>query len=443
MSIRARLLLAATAVLLAFIALCGAGLETAFKASALGAEENRLRGIVYALLGAAEQDEGAALTITDSDLPDQRLRQPDSGLDAALLDETGFALWTSPSLTDPPPVVIGPGVGQWKFERLEGQGDFTLAFGLRWVGADNTTHRYTLLVLDDPDAYEAELGHFRRTVWTWLLGASVAVLAALLLVHRWGLAPLGRLVRELEGVESGTQGSIAADYPRELTPLTGALNAMIVSERSQLQRYRNALGDLAHSLKTPLAVLRGLAGDAQLPPEPRRTLEEQVGHMQSITQHQLTRAALAGRRALAQPVALKGVADKIAAALGKVYADKSLSVELDVAGDLLARADAGDLYELLGNTLDNACKWASSRVRLRAARTGTTLRLDFEDNGPGFPAEAEKLLARGARADTRVPGQGLGLASVSEILAAYEGTITLSRSADLGGAHVVITIPNA
>lgn len=443
MSIRARLLLAATAVLLAFIALCGAGLDNAFRQSALDAEENRLRGIVYALLGGAEQDENGALRITDADLPEQRLRQPDSGLEAAVLDESGKLLWHSPSLTEQAPVVIGPDVGKWKFERLDEIGEFALSFGLRWIGPQKEAHRYTMILLEDPDAYDAQLGLFRRTVWLWLLGAAVAVLAALLLVQRWGLAPLARLVRELQGVESGAQSSIGADYPKELTPLTGALNTMLVSERTQLTRYRNALGDLAHSLKTPLAVLRGLAGDAQWPTEPRRQLEEQVGHMHSITQHQLARAALAGRRALAQPVLLKTVADKVASALGKVYALKNLAFELDFAPDLLIRADSGDLYELLGNTLDNASKWARSRVRLRAARAGTTLRFVVEDNGPGFPADSTPLLERGARADMRVPGQGLGLSAVNEILGAYEGKIELARSADLGGALVVMTIPNA
>jgi two-component system sensor histidine kinase PhoQ len=165
--------------------------------------------------------------------------------------------------------------------------------------------------------------------------------------------------------------------------------------------------------------------------------------MQQITQHQLARAALVGRRALAQPVLLKSLAEKLAGALGKVYASKNLSIELDFEPGLTVRADSGDLYELLGNTLDNAAKWARSRVRLRAARTDATFRLDVEDNGPGFPPDADALLARGARADTRVPGQGLGLSAVVEILGAYEGRIALERSADLGGAQVAMSIPNA
>jgi two-component system sensor histidine kinase PhoQ len=442
-SIRVRLLLAASIVLLAFVGLCGAGLESAFRQSALDAQEHRLRGLVYSLLGAAEPDERNALSLSDEQLPEPRLRQPQSGLEAAIFDEAGTILWHSPSVEREPPIVIGPEVGKWKFERLDETGRFALTFGLRWIGPDNAPKRYTVLVLEDPSAYEAQLGVFRRTLWLWLAGAAASLLAALLLVQRWGLAPLRRLVRELHGIESGVQPQIEASYPRELTPLTGALNAMIVSERAHLQRYRDALGDLAHSLKTPLAVLRGLAADARLPDENRRQLDEEVGRMQDIADHQLSRAATAGRRALAQPVAVRPVAEKVSSALRKVYAARKLDFELAVPRELKARVDAGDLYELLGNTLDNAAKWARGRVRLHAARNSHTLVLAAEDDGPGFPPDPERLLARGVRADSRVPGQGLGLAAVADILQAYEGQIELSRSEQLGGARVVLRIPGA
>lgn len=440
-SLRTRLLLAASAVLLVFIGLCGAALEQAFRESALQAQEARMRGVIYALLGAAEPDAQGQLALSVDAMPEPRLRQPQSGLEAALLDESGAELWHSPGGVHPLPLVIGPEVGKWKFERLDGDGRFALSFGLRWIAERDTPARYTVVVLEDPEDYEEQLAVFRRTLWSWLGGASVVLLAALLLVQAWGLAPLRRLVAELRAVEKGDATTVGAAYPAELTPLTGALNAMIVSERNQLQRHRNALGDLAHSLKTPLAVLRGLTGDARLPDEPRRQLEEQVGRMQEIADHQLSRAATAGRRTLAQPVAVRPVADKLVAALRKVYATRGLAFEPRVPADLQARLDGGDLYELLGNTLDNAAKWARARVRLAARREDGALVAVIEDDGPGFPDDPQRLLGRGVRADSRVPGQGLGLASVAEILQAYEGHIALERSPDLGGARVTLRIP--
>lgn len=442
-SIRTRLLLAASCVLLVFIGLCGAALEKAFRESALDAQEDRMRGLVYALLGAAEPDERGNLSISDNELPEPRLKEPQSGLEAAIMTETGAVLWRSPSLEGTPPVVIGPEVGKWKFEQLDGNGRFALSFGLRWIGEKHQPRRYAVLALEDPENYESQLAVFRRTLWSWLLGASVVLLGALLLVQNWGLMPLRRLVGELREVESGAVPQVGSAYPAELTPLTGALNAMIVSERNQLQRYRNALGDLAHSLKTPLAVLRGLASDGRLSGEPARQLQEQVGRMQEIADHQLARAATAGRRALVQPASLHPVADKLVTALKKVYSAKALRFELAVAPALLVRIDAGDLYELLGNTLDNAAKWARGSVRFSASRESGELVLGFEDDGPGFPEHPERLLGRGVRADSRVPGQGLGLASVAEILRAYEGKIALERSAELGGARVVLRIPSA
>jgi len=439
-SIRTRLLLAASAVLLVFIGLCGLGLEKAFRDSAEAAQSGRLQGLVYALLGAAEAGADGRLSLGPEDLPEPRLQQPQSGLEAALLDETGAELWRSPSAGSDLPVVIGPEVGKARFERLDMPGRFVLSFGLRWIDDANVPHRYTVVVLEDTEAYEAQLSVFRRTLWTWLLGAGACLLVALLAVQRWGLAPLRRLVGELHGVEAGVKHQIGARYPHELTPLTGALNAMIRNERSQQARYRNALGDLAHSLKTPLAVLRGLPDEA-LPGTTRHQLEEQIGRMQDIVDHQLARAAAAGRRTLAHPVALRPLAEKLVGALAKVYAGKDLRFDLAVPEGLKARADTGDLYELLGNCLDNASKWAKQRVRLTSAHANAVLELTFEDDGPGFPEHPERLLERGMRADTRVPGQGLGLATVAEIVKAYEGTVALGRSADLGGARVVLTVP--
>jgi two-component system sensor histidine kinase PhoQ len=443
MSLQNRLLLAASFVLLAFLALCGAGLESAFRRAALDAQEDRMRGLVYALLGAAEPDERGALELNDGDLPEPRLMRRESGLEAAIFDEAGDVLWRSPSQAGSLPLVIGPEVGNWKLERIGDLGRFALTFGLRWIVGDARPQRYTVLVLEEPQAYEEQLSVFRRTLWLWLAAAAAALLAALVLVLRWGLLPIRQLVGELREVEAGTQGQIESAYPGEITPLTGALNAMIRHERSQLQRYRNALGDLAHSLKTPLAVLRGLSGDERLNRDAQRQLDEQVARMQQIADHQLSRAATAGRRALTQPVAVQPIAAKLARALEKVYADKRLAFELSVTPGLLARVDAGDLHELLGNTLDNAAKWTRRRVRLAAARAGTTLELTVEDDGPGFPAEPERLLERGVREDSRVPGQGLGLAAVAEILSAYEGAIRLGRSDELGGGRVAMRIPSA
>lgn len=438
-SLRARLLLAASAVLLAFIGLCGWGLETAFRNSAQAAEQDRLQGMVYALLGAADQDDSGRLTVNPDTLPDPRLRQPQSGLEAALLDEAGGELWRSPSAAGALPVIIGPEVGRTRLERIGESGPFVLAYGLRWIGTDQVPRRYTVAIVEEPDAYDEQLGIFRQTLWAWLLASALALILALLLVQYWGLLPLKKLVGELRAVELGNRPQIDNSYPRELEPLTGALNAMIRSERSQLARYRNALGDLAHSLKTPLAVLRGHSGSLQQ--ADREAVDEQLNRMQEIVDHQLGRAALAGRRALAQPVPLAPIAHQIEIAIGKVYIEKGLQITLSVSPIVQLRADRGDMYELIGNLLDNAAKWARREVTLAADMSDIGILIRVEDDGPGFPPEPDRLLGRGVRADSRTPGQGLGLAAVAEMVTLYEGTIELGRSESLGGARVDVRIP--
>lgn len=441
-SLRTRLLAAASVVLFAFVALCGLSLERAFHDSALEAQQDRLRGVVYGLLGAAEASENGALTLDIESLPDTRLRQPGSGLEAALLDEAGNALWLSPAATGAFPDIEPPEVGSWHFHRLANPDRFLLLFGLRWLDPSKEARRYAVAVVEDAVSFRAQIAAYRRTLWAWLVGISAALLVAQALVLRWGLSPLRRLVRELRGIETGQQAEVRAGYPDELTPLTQALNAMIVAERNQQTRYRNALGDLAHSLKTPLAVLRGMGEEPELPTPVRERLGEQVARMQDISDHQLRRAATAGRRTLSEPVAVRQLAEKIVAALAKVYAAKALHFQLDLPAALRVRVDQSDLYELLGNLLDNAAKWGRTQVHLHAQRQSRELLLTVEDDGSGFPDDAGSLLQRGVRADSRTPGHGIGLATVADIVEAYEGKLELERSA-LGGARVRVTIPGA
>lgn len=429
-SLRTRLLLAASLVLAVFVALCGAALERAFRASALEAQYDKMQGLVYALIGVMETGGNGALTVQEVNLPDPRLRQPQSGLDAALIDENGRVLWHSPSFPDLPLPPL-PEVGKFLFEFSEKPDYFLIIFGIRWIDAADDPRRYSLVVFEDTTAFLTQLNAFRNTLWI-ALGASTAMLLLLLVaVLRWGLRPLRHLTRELQSIESSGQPRIEGRYPRELSPLTDALNAMLTAERNQQSRYRNALGDLAHSLKTPLAVLRGA--------ETSPLVQEQTGRMQHIVDYQLRRAAAAGSRTLSEPVALRPLADKIIAAVAKVYGDKKLHFFNSIPADQRLRADQGDIYEILGNLIENGAKYGKHQVKVSATRDGQHAVLVVEDDGPGFPPEPEKLLERGVRADSHTPGQGIGLSTVAEVVKAYEGEIALGRSS-LGGARVSVRL---
>lgn len=442
-SLRARLLLAATLVLVVFMLLSGAALEQAFRSSAQQVQRDKMQALIYALLGAADAGENNDLTIPAGALPDPRLARVQSGLSAIIFDAKGRVVWRSSNLEDPLPELRAPEIGSIEFTEFENQ--FALSYGVRWAAdsppgrAPLKPRRYTISVLEDKTPYRTQLGVFRRTLWIGLGIAASALLLLQVMVLRWGLSPLRRLTREMRRIENGEQTRIEASYPDELTPLAAGLNTMIIAERNQQSRYRNALDDLAHSLKTPLAVLRNMVEDRNGDEATRERLRDPVGRIQEITDHQLRKAATAGRRTFAEPVRLRPLTDKIANALVKVYADKQPEFTIDVHDNLRARADEGDLYELLGNLMDNAGKWCRQRIRVSARYVERKLQISVEDDGPGFPADAESLLQRGMRADSHTPGQGIGLGAVAEMVRAYDGSIVLGRS-EWGGGRVEVAL---
>ena len=438
-SLRARLLLTMALTLTAFVGLGGIAMEHAFRSSLELAQQEKLQGLVYALLGAASPSEDGSLTIALDAVPDPRLRQPFSGLTAALFDENANAVWSSSAFLSLP-LTVNPAVGEWQFASVREPSMFTLSFGLRWIDAADDPRRYTVVVMEERTSFDRQVTTFRRTLWGWLGTTVIGLNIALLMLLRWGLSPLRRLGQELQAIESGKQTQIQGVYLEELQPLTRDLNAMIVSERQQQTRYRNALGDLAHTLKTPLAVLRGISDETGLADEHRTQMREQVGRMQHIVNHQLRRAAAAGSRTLTEPVALRPLSDKIIAALTKVYAERKVLFENWIVPNLRLRADQDDLYELLGNLLDNAAKYGGGHVRLSATLAHNACSIVIEDNGSGLPDRPEELLERGARADRRQSGQGLGLAGVAEIVKAYEGRLLL-ESSTLGGAKIIAVLP--
>jgi two-component system sensor histidine kinase PhoQ len=237
-------------------------------------------------------------------------------------------------------------------------------------------------------------------------------------------------------------------YPRELSPLADSINAFIESERENLERQRNILADLAHSLKTPLAVLRTRLDADTNDDDLRQDLDEQLKRMNDIVGYQLSRAASASHKLFAAPLPIEGDAEDIVRGLEKVYAAKGVLCEFEIAPEARFYGERGDLQELLGNLLENAFKWARSRVLLtvRVGDTGTNRRPGLvtmvEDDGPGIPQDRIALvLQRGVRGDERVQGHGIGLAIVQDIVRSYRGELEVSESEELGGAKFKVTLP--
>jgi two-component system sensor histidine kinase PhoQ len=264
----------------------------------------------------------------------------------------------------------------------------------------------------------------------------VLLLLAQLLLLRWALAPLRGVAQEIRRIEDGRQARIEGNYPSEITGLTENLNTLIEQERVRQTRYKEALSFLAHSLKTPLAVLRGaLSEPARLP----AAVQQQVKRMDDIVQHQLGRAAAGGATRFAPPILVGPILERIRDALGKVYADKGLALAVDCPADLAWRIDEGDLFEMMGNLMDNAAKWARQRVQVTVTRERAALRISVDDDGPGF-TDTEKVLQLHVRADERVPGHGVGLAVVNDLVASHHGELKLGRGG-LGGGQVQVVLP--
>lgn len=447
LSLNARLTLAASLVLAGFLGLTGLALERAFFEAGLAAVRDRLQGQVYTLLAAAEVDAAGHLVMPRA-LPEARLASPDSGLYARVIGPRGAVLWHSPSLLGLDiPFASTPTDGVAAFAPIDagdGRALYALSFAVSWETGTGTGLRLTFQVAESRAVLESQVAQFRRSLWAWLGAAAVALLLVQGLVLRFGLGPLRRVGAELDQVEAGRRRNLSNRYPREIARLSGRINAFIDSGRRRLERSRDALGELAHSLKTPLAVLSSvLEADADRDTL-RRTLEEQTLRMRRTIDYQLQRAAASGPTPMAPAVALEPIARRLLDALAKVYADKSLQMEVDAAAGLAFNADEGDLTEILGNVLDNACKWARTRVRVRIDQMpqNGAMCLRVEDDGPGIPADRlDAVLGRGVRADSATEGHGIGLAVVREIVVeVYGGSIDIG-AAELGGAAVEVRLP--
>lgn len=434
------MILAASLVLLAFAAVTAIALQQAFERRSEQALHDRLQGMIYALLGAAELNDRGQLILAIDDLPESGLKQLDSGLYAWVTSVTGDVVWSSPSLMHDPVVIPVRGPGEWNFTHDPIAGLYIMALGVNWIGDDGRARRFDITVADDARRLETEQTRFMQAIWLWLLLGAAILISIQLLVLRWGLSPLRRLTRELKQLESGEGEQIEGRFPTELTPLKDGLNSMLRHERMQQQRYRHALGDLAHSLKTPLAVLNAELDEQSDGSDRQQRTREQLERMQQIVDYQLARAATAGSSGLTRPVRLAPLAEKLIRALEKVYLDKNLNFKAHIPKKLRVRMDQGDLTEMLGNVLDNAGKWSQQQVLFSASLKGGQVCFVIEDDGPGFPEDTEAVMRRGVRADSLTEGQGLGLSLVNDIVTGYSGQISIGQSR-FGGGQVTITIP--
>lgn len=313
--------------------------------------------------------------------------------------------------------------------------------------------RYAVAVAADAGEIEEEVQAFDRALAVTLAVLGAAFLLTLVFQVLFGLRPLKRMLSALHAVRTGRADRIEGDYPVEIAPLAAEVNALIETNREIVERARTHVGNLAHALKTPISVLQNEAARAgALAPEDALAAKvgEQAEIMKGQVAHHLERARMAARASVVTTVEEVGpIVERLAGTLGKVYRGKGVALEAEVAEGVRFRGERQDLEEIVGNLVDNGCKWARTLVEVAVAPVPEVIgeRAYFEividDDGPGLtPAEQAEALKRGKRLDETVPGSGLGLSIVSELTALYGGRLSLDRS-PFGGLRCVVRLPAA
>ncbi len=438
-SIQKRLLITTTLVLALFLTITGYVLDRSFRDSVVAGAEQQLRLVIYSLMGSVQEQDGR-LTFSQG-VTEPRLTQPDSGLYAKVANDTGAAIWTSPSAVttavDFPIVDSQPGL--FVFRELAGEvARFHLSYTVYWEDVD--TEQVVFGAATDRAPFQVAINQFRRSLGLGLGAATVLFIVAQLLALRWGLLPLRTMAEEVHELESGEREQLSAAYPQELKGLAENLDRFVQHEQRSRSRYRNALDDLAHSLKTPLAVVRNSLLDHQVN---RDLVGEQLDRMETTVTHQLTKASAGGPVVVGQSVAVAGLVQRLLRALETAYMERGITVTTHLDEQAIVRGDERDFMEIVGNLLENAFKYCRQSVRVTVGRSTnhrTRAVIRIEDDGEGIPEALRKdVLRRGRRLDEMQSGQGIGLAVVAELVELYAGNLDITDS-DLGGACITLTL---
>lgn len=444
-SLKTRLIIVLSLSLIALVSGVSIALERAFDRSLTSQLNERLKTQLFMLLTAAEEEAPGQLYLPEV-VREGVFNQIDSGSYAFVYGGDTNEIWRSFSAVDLNLNLAETlPTGEFLFDKadINSQTFYRLRYAVIWESEDGTENYYQFTLLHEAQLLNAVVNDFRFTLLSGLAFVLVAMLIIQLLALRWGLSPLNLIAKDLKFIEAGRQQTLSKDYPAELQPLTRNLNLLIDAERAQREKYRNTLSNLAHSLKTPLAVMKGVTDQLNNSNESRtqsqgsETLAQQIERMDEIIKYQLSRAVAGAQGHMLASVNVKIGIEKIISALEKVYQSKC--IDFHFACDEQARfyGDEGDFMEIMGNLLDNACKWTSSKVEVevtyQTTKDACSLMLKVSDNGPGIkPSMYQDILSRGQRLDEKTEGQGIGLSVVSELVHQYDGSITISESDDNG-----------
>jgi two-component system sensor histidine kinase PhoQ len=345
-------------------------------------------------------------------------------------------LWSSQSLLLqwPAKQFRQPSLGQSKFYQTEIESTRHFVYSLSVsYGSEAQPYPMTLHIIKQQNDLAAMMAEFHQKLLLGLSGLMLILLLFQYLWSIWTLKPLKTLRSELKRVEQGKIERLEGFYPTELSQVTEQLNLLLNAEQKQRQRYRNSLSDLAHSLKTPLAVIQSQQQLSQL------TIE-QLGIINAMVDHQLRKAQSAGQSSWHLGTKIAPIANKLISSLEKIYREKAITFTIDISPESVFKGDEADLLEILGNLIDNACKAAINKVSLKVVEDNKMSSFIIEDDGGGIPQSLrDDILQRGTRADTYLHGHGIGLAIVRDLVDSYQGSITIDTSTLLTGAKFTLS----
>jgi len=446
-SIQSRLIVSASFVLICFLGLAGLVLDAAYLKGTQNALNEQLQIHLYSILAKSELSKNNQIAIT-SGLSDPRFSRIDSGLYAFVFNDENTIVWRSASSAGvKTSSVPSLKAGQKTFIQTThmGQANVELHYKAIIENAFGTSSPFEFVMISSSNNADTKIAGFRSVLWQWLGGISLLLISVQFFIIRKSLAPLRQIVVDLEFIHQGSSDRLKSQYTSELKDIASTLNRLIENERTHLIRYRNTLADLAHSLKTPLSVLTGLYEQGSLSKEDITTLKTQTLQMRQLVDYQLQKAAAKGHQTLSAPLNLQPIVQQITNSLNKVYVTKQLTLLTDIDEDIKYSAEKGDMFELFGNLLDNAFKWANKTVRISIIKTddGTSsgVQITIEDDGPGIAdEELSNVLKRGIRADETTKGHGIGLAVANELVSLYQGSF-ISSNSPLGGQQWTIFLP--
>ncbi|WP_455222586.1 ATP-binding protein [Kaarinaea lacus] len=353
----------------------------------------------------------------------------------------GEQLFRSRSLWDEslPEISVAP--GSLELKRVPGpQKQLLLVLGSTY---QKQQQMIQVIVAEDISAIEEDIEQLLMKHAALSLVVLIILISVQVFLVRKNLLPLEKIRRDLDKLETGQIDALDENVPEEIVALVKELNIRIKAVQQRLQRSRRATGNLAHALKTPLTLLMQIAehDDLKNNPELQEILKTHISSIRTIIDRELKRARVAGSSMGGKQAKLKPELQALVKSLEAMYRQKGIEISYEVAEHCATFMEREDLHEMMGNILDNACKWAMKKIHV-SVHCDDGLSICVEDDGKGIPPEqTEIILSRGHRLDEQTEGHGLGLSIVKDIIDQYQGSIRMARSEALGGLMTIIDIP--